>query len=116
MGNSPDSTHPSGNEGNTGMYNSTADVTIPTGTSGSDSYWSFKIGFAYASTGTYEVASGYNTYHTIPNEATTVVSYGSSSSIMMIGMFRPDYQVYAKMAQTAGSYVGSVKYTIVQNA
>ena len=113
IGFSPDSTHSSGLEGNTAMYNSVSGATIPTGTSGTNSYWSFKIGFAYASEGGYTIASGYNSYHDVPATAADVVSYGGSTSSFVSGLFRPDYQVFAAVSQAAGSYAGAVKYTLV---
>ena len=116
IGSSPDATHPTGLDGNTAMYNDVADTTIPTGTSGDNSYWSFRIGFAFATAGSYTITSGYSDYHNVPNSATTVISYEGSTSTAVTGLFRPDYQVHAAIGQAAGSYAGAVKYTIVQNA
>lgn len=118
IGFSPDATHSSGLEGNNFMYGG-ALGNIATGTSGDNSYWSFKIGFAYASEGTATIASGYNNYQPIPGtgvglgEAATVVTYSGSTSAFVSGLFRPDYQVFAAVAQGSGTYAGAVKYTLV---
>lgn len=113
IGFSPDSTHPGGLEGNTAMYNSATGATIATGTSGTNSYWSFKIGFAYASEGTATIATGYNSYKNVPSSALDLITYSGSTSSFVSGLFRPDYQVFAAMFQGAGSYAGAVKYTLV---
>lgn len=112
VGFSPDAENPAGKEGNNFMYGG-ALGNITTATSGDNSYWSFRIGFYYASTGTVTPATGYNSYHTIPNTATTVLTYSGSTSDTVSGLFRPDYQVFAANAQAAGTYSGAVKYTLV---
>ncbi|MBR3252926.1 hypothetical protein IKF84_02545 [Candidatus Saccharibacteria bacterium] len=116
IGFSPDSTHPAGLDGNTAMYNSESGTTISTGTSGPDSYWGFRIGFAYATAGTATIETGYNAYAAVPSSATDVISFSGSTASVVTGLFRPDYQVYAAPSLTAGSYSGAVKYTLVPNS
>ena len=112
IGSSPDAGHPTGLDGNTFLYGGSLG-NINTGTSGTESYWSFKIGFAYASEGTVTVATGYNNYQNVPGSDTTVITYSGATGASVSGLFRPDYQVFAKVSQAAGTYSGKVKYTLV---
>ena len=115
VGASPDADHSEGLEGNTAMYSPAG--LIQTGTAGPNSYWGFKITYAAATAGTSTVTEGYNnTYTTIPSEPTTIISYSGSTSNTVVGLFRPDYQVYVNLTQPAGTYTGAVKYTLVPNA
>ena len=114
VGFSPDGTHPDGLEGNTAMYGSQG--TISTGTSGSNSYWAFKVKSATSST-SYTIASGYDDYANVPSSATTIVTYGAPTTVgtAVTGNFIPNYKVSVSSTQAAGAYTGAVKYTLASN-
>lgn len=116
VGFSPDADNKDGAVGNTAMYSPVG--TIPTGTSGTESYWAFRVSSATA-TGT-DVESDYSaddTWYTIPggNGATIASFKAKGDGTTVTGLVRTDYKVYASAAQAAGSYTGKVKYTLVQN-
>jgi len=114
IGYSPDAAYPTGNDGNTSMYNPAGDI-IPTGTSGANSYWSFKISSASSST-TASVLNGYGSYSNIPATAVDVVNYtGDGAGGSITGVMRADYQVFVDGGQLPGTYTGKVKYTLVVN-
>ncbi|MBQ3280317.1 hypothetical protein IJG92_01535 [Candidatus Saccharibacteria bacterium] len=119
LGYSPDSSNPTGADGNTSMYSPVSGGTgnfIPTGTSGTNSYWSFKITSVTASAGTASIATGYNAYSNIPSSAVTVASFtGDGTGSSITGYLRPDYQIFVDGGQAPGTYTGKVKYTIVVN-
>ena len=111
VGFSPDATHPDGLEGNTAMYG--ADGTIPTGTSGADSYWGFKVSNAVSSTNnTPSIVPAYSVYATVPNSPVTIAEYAATTTGVSSGSFRTDYQVHIGADQASGSYSGAVKYII----
>lgn len=115
VGYSPDATHASGYDGNTDMYSSTVSTPIPTGTatSGATSAWAMKVGSASSST-SYTYQNGYNAYSNVPTTpAVSVLRFAGSTSAVVTGTFRPDYQYYISQSQPAGTYTGKVKYTIV---
>lgn len=119
VGYSPDSTNPTGGvDGNTSMYSPVAGGTgnfIPTGTTGPNSYWSFKISSASSST-TATVLGSYGSYSDIPATPTNVVNYtGDGAGGTITGVMRADYQIYASGGQAPGTYTGKVKYTLVVN-
>lgn len=119
VGYSPDSTNPTGGvDGNTSMYSPVAGGTgnfIPTGTTGPNSYWSFKISSASSST-TASVLNGYGSYSNIPATAVDVVNYtGDGAGGTITGVMRADYQIYVSGGQAPGTYTGKVKYTLVVN-
>lgn len=118
VGYSPDSTHATGNDGNTSMYSPVTGGTgnfIPTGTSGTGSYWSFKISSASSST-TASILNGYGTYSDIPSTPVNVVNYtGDGLATSITGTMRTDYQIHVNNAQAPGTYTGKVKYTIAVN-
>lgn len=119
IGASPDSTNPTGADGNTSMYSPVAGGTgnfIPTGTSGTSSYWSFRISSVSAAAGTASISGGYGTYSNIPASTVEVASFtGDGSGNTITGTLRPDYQIYVSGGQAVGTYTGKVKYTIVVN-
>ena len=115
IGIAPDSTSPSEMvEGNTSLYNSVADASIPTGTSG-DSYWSFKAIIAGSGTSA-SITPGYASYASVPDSVTTIASFANTTSGATWGAIRTDYQVHASAALPSGTYTGAVKYTILPNA
>ncbi|MBR3269885.1 hypothetical protein IKG07_01405 [Candidatus Saccharibacteria bacterium] len=119
IGYSPDSTHPTGDDGLTSMYSPVSGGLgnfIPTGTSGSNSYWSFKITSVSSDTTTASILNGYGSYSNIPSSAVDVANYtGDGAGGTVTGHMRPDYQIYASGGQAPGTYTGQVKYTIVVN-
>ena len=94
----------------------TTTYTIPTGTatSGNNSNWSMKL-----STGTGDAATiitsptDYSNFANVPNDYTKVATYPSSTTGSSGSSFTTTYQVFASTSQTAGTYVGKVKYTLV---
>ena len=90
--------------------------TIPTGTaiSGNNSNWSMKL-----ATGTGDAATivttpvDYSNYANVPNDYTKVAYYPSSTAGTSGSSFTTTYQVFASTSQTAGTYAGKVKYTLV---
>lgn len=110
VGFSPNASNPSGVEGATAMYN--ANGTIPTGTTGTDSHWAFKITSATAST-TATIQPGYNSYTNVPSSNTPVIQFAGSTTAVVTGSFRPDYMVSVSATQPSGEYTGAVKYTVV---
>lgn len=120
IGFSPDASNPSGLEGNTAMYSTKG--TINTGTSGTNSFWSFKVSNV---TGTNASIVGsaqgdtvnYANYANVPSTDTTIVRYGATSSTDVVnGTIRTDYQIFTSQTQPAGTYTGAVKYKIVENS
>ena len=74
---------------------------IPTGTTGTDSYWAFQV------TGDNTVAS-YNTYSEIPATATKVAgAEGAVAETINTG-----YKVHIAADQEADTYTGKVTYTV----
>lgn len=102
-------------EGATALYNATDDISIPTGASGTDSYWSFKVSRATV-TAPYTITPAYSTYNSVPSQPTSILTVNATSSPIVIGIIRTDYQVYASTTQPSGAYTGAVKYTILPNA
>lgn len=97
-----------GVEGATSMYG--ASGSIATGTSGTGSYWSFKVSTLAAST---SASTSYSDYSDVPATITPVATFAGSNSGVVTGTFRPDYQVHVSPTQAPGTYTGAVKYLIV---
>lgn len=120
IGYSPDSSDPTGADGNTSMYSPVAGGTgnfIATGTSGANSYWSMKVAInTAASTTTGSVLNGYGAYSDVPSSAVDVVNFaGDGLGSSLTGVIRADYQIYVSGGQAPGTYTGQVKYTIAVN-
>lgn len=113
VGFAPDADHAEGYEGNTAMYGPNG--TIPTGTSGTDSYWSFKTRVIHATT-TATVTPGYGEYSEVPDTAVKILDVAGATGSSVMGIFRTDYQAHVSASQPTGSYSGKVKYTIVNGA
>ena len=121
VGYSPDALNPGGVDGNTDMFSTTTSDVIPTGTatSGPTSSWAMRITSANvtAPTGTgaptATIQSPFTTWASVPYIDTTVVQFGGSTSAVVEGNMTADYQFYVSQNQSAGSYTGKVKYTIV---
>lgn len=90
-------------------------LNIATGTSGTDSYWAFKVSSATSTATAPTIASGYNAYSEIPASATEIISYPGSSAAIVTGTFRTDYKISISSAQIADTYTGGVQYTIIPN-
>lgn len=103
----------------TDLSGNSTGLDIATGTSGSSSYWAFKVTSATnnVSGGTATIAAGYNDndYHNIPAEATPIITYSGSATSVTTGSFRTDYKVSISTTQAADTYTGGVEYTIVAN-
>ena len=122
IGFSPNTSGGTGVDGNTNMYGEYGN--IATGTSGTASYWSFKVTSASASANSSATiqpngvgSNTYATYSNIPSSTTPIVNYaGPTTPGYVTGSVRTDYQVYANPGQPAGTYTGMVKYTMVVNS
>lgn len=89
--------------------------TIPTGTSGDNSWWAFKVNPV---TGTYQpsIAGSYSSYSVVPDtfakvayrEASTDAGAGATGSGL-----QAYYKVKASLSQAPEDYTGRVKYTLV---
>ena len=75
-----------------------------TGTSG----WAFKVA-SITDTTNGKISDGFNTWHAIPDTATTIVENNSAAASETVTM---QYQVYAAVGQEAGAYNGQVTYTV----
>lgn len=97
------------------LAGTTAGHDIATNTTGSSSYWAFKVSSASndISGGTASIASGYGSYHTVPASATPIITYSGSASSIVTGKFRTDYEVSISSTQVSDTYSGGVEYTIV---
>lgn len=115
VGFSPESAGGEGVLGNTDLY-STVD-TIPTGTSGTDSHWAFRISSA-SSSHTYTIQSDYGHYSSIPSIPTDIIVYPGALTpgTAVTGTMRTDYEVYASGDQAPATYTGAVKYILAVNS
>ena len=97
---------------------STHDIATGTGTSGNNSQWAMKLSTQTNPEPTYPVTiqNNYNNYHTVPNDYDLVAKRISSTDIgaAAIGStLTSTYQIYISNSQSAGTYVGQVKYVLV---
>lgn len=104
--------------GNTNLIGVVSGLTIPTGTSSdaSVSNWSMKISPVtgnYTPTVLSDANGSYASYHIIPSTTTKVVTRTSAINVSSASEFRTTYAVAVAPAQTADTYVGKVKYTVV---
>ena len=88
--------------------------TIPTGTSGSNSYWAMKaVGSSDIST-TPTIDSSFDSYHVIPSTYTKLSHYtGATIGTTTNSVTTPTYKVYVSSSQAANTYTGKVKYLLV---
>ena len=99
---------------NTQMIGSGGIGNINTGTSGtSASWWAMKINPVSGNNPT--IMNNFNNYHVVPATYTQIAQYNSStSSASSTGaQAQVKYNVYISSGQTAGTYTGKVKYTMV---
>ena len=115
VGFSPNTSGGDGVLGNTDLYSTVG--TIHTGTSGSSSYWAFKVSSATSST-SYTIEDNYGNYSNIPSSATDIVTYAGPSSVAgaVTGTLRTDYKIYDSTNQATGAYTGAVKYILAVNS
>jgi len=105
--------------GNTNMYGSENNQTIPTGTaSGNTSNWSMKI---IKDQNSYNpsnltITTGYDSYHSIPSVYTKIVSFTGATDITKGSTITTTYAVRVSSTQLADTYTGQVKYTMVHPA
>ncbi len=104
--------------GNTNLIGVVSGLTIPTGTSSdaSASNWSMKISPVtgnYTPTVLSDANGSYASYHIVPSTTTKVVTRTSAINVSSASEFRTTYAVAVAPAQTADTYVGKVKYTVV---
>ena len=81
------------------------DIATGTATTGATSNWAFKLAAGTGGT----IASGYNTYTSIPTAATAVVTGNAGTTDVSI---TPSYQVYIGTNQEPDTYTGKVTYTL----
>ena len=103
--------------GNTNLIGTTNGATIPTGTStvtGSSavSNWAMKL-TAVSGTFPATILDSYDSYHVVPSTATKIATRTSSIDLSEDSKIKTTYAVSISPAQTADSYVGKVKYTVV---
>ena len=101
------STSDSTNYYDTGVHTSSSSTSVST--------WSMKL----AATGTSyipTITDGYGAYHAVPSTYTKVVTYLSNTDAgdnASGSKFTTTYDTYISRTQTAGTYTGQVKYTLV---
>ena len=111
--------------GNTNLVSTDGNYTIPTGTSGSNSYWNMRLTQGTA-TGPISylptMVNEFTTNATIPNDYTKV-AYRDSSTISQNqdptetgSYFTTTYSAHIDTTQPAGIYTGQVQYVMVHPA
>ena len=108
--------------GNTNLVSTDGNYTIPTGTSGSNSYWNMRLTQGTASgTTSYlpTMVNEFTTNTTIPSDYTKV-AYRDSSTISQNqdptitgSYFTTTYEAHISTTQPAGIYTGQVQYVMV---
>ena len=104
--------------GRNDMLGQTSGRTIATGTatSGNTSNWAMQL-TAVDNSVAPTIATGYDSYHTIPGEYTKVVSYTNSTMTNDAGSkFKVTFAGYVTGTQASDTYAGKVKYTLVHPA
>ncbi len=104
--------------GNTNLIGSTSSLTIPTGTSTDTtvSNWALKLmpmSGVVAPTILSDSNGSYASYHVVPATAAKVITYIGDVNIPSAIGFQTTYAVATTLSQTADTYVGQVKYTLV---
>ena len=103
-------------DGNTGLINSSDNVTIATGTatSGDVSNWAMMIA---KDTSSYEpsnltITNSFGSYHVVPSTSTQVSGYSGATDATTGSSITTTYRAKLSSSQLAGTYVGKVKYTL----
>ena len=87
---------------------------IPTNTSGTGSYWAMKVAGSSDAGSIPVIDNSFNDYHTIPETYTKVSHYDSVTvGTTNNSVTTPTYKINIFSNQTAATYVGKVKYTMV---
>ena len=95
-----------------GVANSTSTISTGTATSGNTSNWSMKLstsGSSYVAT----LDNSFGSYHTVPAEYTKVAHYNSATDLSTGSTLTTTYAAYINGTQSADTYAGKVKYTMV---
>lgn len=99
---------------NTRMLALTGTNFIPTGTSGSDSYWAMKATGSSTTGNIPTIDNSYGSYQNIPSSYTKVSHYASSTiGATTNSVTTPTYKVFVSTTQAPSTYIGKVKYTLV---
>ena len=99
---------------NTQMIGAGGIGNISTGTSGSNSYWAMKLSAVSGITAP-TILNNFNNYHNIPEDYTQIAKYtaATTTSTSTGAAVQTNYKVSISSSQTAGTYTGKVKYTMV---
>ena len=88
-------------------------ITTGTATSGSTSNWAMKLESNDPGTVNMNIVNGYNNYSAIPDTYTKVAQITSSTASATPATMSSTYATFIASDQTAGTYNGKVKYTMV---
>ena len=88
-------------------------ITTGTATSGSTSNWAMKLTSDDDETINMNIVNGYNNYSAIPDTYTKVAQITSSTASATPATMSSTYAAFIASDQTAGTYNGKVKYTMV---
>ena len=87
---------------------------IPTNTSGTGSYWAMKVAGSSNAGSTPAIDNSFNDYHTIPDNYIKISHYnGVTVGTTNNSVTTPTYKINIFSNQTAATYVGKVKYTMI---
>ena len=108
-----------GTYGNNKMMGANTERFINTGTatSGDTSQWAMKVNKVTDATAyspeSLTITNGFDDYHTVPDEYTKVAGFSSTTDDSLGSKLTTTYAVYISPTQTADTYIGQVKYTLV---
>ena len=87
---------------------------IPTANSGSNSYWAMKVAGSSTTSNIPTIDNSYSNFQIIPATYTKISHYNSSTTgTTTNSVTTPTYKINIASTQSAGSYTGKVKYTVV---
>lgn len=87
---------------------------IPTANSGSNSYWAMKATGSSSTSNVPTIDNSYSDFQNIPATYTKISHYNSSTTgTTTNSVTTPTYKINIASTQSAGSYTGKVKYTMV---
>lgn len=91
-------------------------ITTGTATSGDTSNWAMKL-TAVQGDYTPSITTGYDAYHTVPDEYVKVASYNNTTGDSANpSQLETTYAMFATSNQVPDTYTGKVKYTLVHSA
>ena len=108
--------------GNNTMIGANTNSTIPTGTatSGDNSQWAMKLAKVTDNTAynpaNLTITNSFDSYHAVPNTYTKVANFSSATDQTLGSKLTTTYAAYISGTQTADTYTGKVKYTLVHPA